>query len=109
MEIGTSVDPAVELEGKRFDFIVTAATSVDERFVSVPLFADQMVCVMPVDHPLAGQAHVGYADFNSYNFIAHAEKSRNRFYQAVLKMPYTPVDCPPRLNIVNSQYSSSMA
>ena len=92
-----------------FDFIVTAAPTVDERFVSVPLFADQMVCLMPADHPLAGQAHVGYADFHRCNLIAHAENGRNRFYQAVLKLPYTPVDCPPRLNIVNSQYSSSMA
>lgn len=85
LEIGTSINLAEELEGKRFDFIVTAAPTIDERFVSAPLFADQMVCVMPTDHPLADQAHVGYSDFNRYNFIAHAEKGRNRFYQAVLK------------------------
>ena len=109
LEIGTSIGLAEELEGERFDFIIAVPT-VDERFVSVPLFADQMVCLMPADHPLPGQAHVGYADFHRCNLIAHAENGRNRFYQGgVVKLPYTPVDCPPRLNIVNSQYSSSMA
>jgi len=83
--IGMAEDLAEDLEGGRFDLVVTAAPAVEERFRYAPLFADQMVCVLPPDHPLSGQDYVRMEDFSRFNLISHAERGRNRFYQTVLK------------------------
>lgn len=85
IEVGNSVDLLDELEGKRYDLIITGAISPDNNFTSIPLFKDQLVCVMPEEHPLAACSFVQLADFADNNLIAHADKGRNRFYQQVLK------------------------
>lgn len=84
-EIGTSTDLATDLESKKFDFIITAATVPDEQYTYVPLFADQLVCIMPADHPLRARACVQYEDFGRFNLISHSEKGASRFYQLALK------------------------
>lgn len=83
--IGTAYDSAEDLENGKFDFIITAAPRGDVRWSYAPLFADTMVCGMPVGHQLSGQLWIGLDDFRHYNMISHAERGRNRFYQAVLK------------------------
>jgi LysR family transcriptional regulator, regulator for metE and metH len=85
IEVGNSVDLLEELEGKRYDLIVTGATSPGNSFTSVPLFKDQLVCIMTEDNPLAACSFVQLDDFADNNLIAHADKGRNRFYQQVLK------------------------
>jgi len=83
--IGTAADLAGDLEAGKFDFIVTAAPVGDERFSYIPLFSDAMVCVLPVDHSLGEQQYVRIEDFSRFKLIAHAERGKNRFYQALLK------------------------
>lgn len=83
--IGTSSDLAKELETRKYDCIITAAAPKDHNFDTLPLFADQMVCIMPADHPLSSRSWVALEDFNRFNLICHAEKEQNRFYQLVLK------------------------
>lgn len=84
-EIGTSSNLATDLESKKFDFIITAAPAPDEQYTYVPLFADQLVCIMPADHPLRARACVQYEDFGRFNLISHSEKGASRFYQLALK------------------------
>ncbi len=85
IEMGSSTDLVEELEAKKYDIVISGAISPDEVHTSVPLFADQLVCVMPEGHPLAACSFVQFEDFSGVNLISHAEQSRNRFYQQVLK------------------------
>jgi LysR family transcriptional regulator for metE and metH len=84
-EIGNSGNLAEELETGRYDFVITASAAKDDHFDYLPLFADQMVCILPKDHPLSSRSYVRFEDFNGFNLISHAEKAQNRFYQLVLK------------------------
>lgn len=85
IEVGNSVDLQRELEGKKYDLIISGAVSSDEGLISVPLFQDQLVCIMRADHPLSSCSFIQFEDFRGINLISHAEKSKNRFYQQVLK------------------------
>ena len=84
-EIGNAGDLAQELETKRYDLIITASAPKDDNFAYLPLFADQMVCIMPTGHPLSSRTWIQYEDFRAFNLISHAEKAQNRFYQMILK------------------------
>jgi LysR family transcriptional regulator for metE and metH len=85
LHIGAAEELAAELENSRHDLVVTAAPADDGRLQYQPLFADQMVCVLPPEHPLAGQSWIEAADFQKYSLISHADRSRNRFYQMMLR------------------------
>ncbi|MCG2822302.1 MAG: LysR family transcriptional regulator [Desulfobulbaceae bacterium] len=85
LEIGTASDLVHDLESRKFDLVVTAATAPDERFTCLPLFADQLVCAMSAAHPLRAAAFVRYEDFGDSNLISHAEMAASRFYQGALK------------------------
>ena len=85
IEVGNSVDLSGELAEKKFDLVISGTAAPDDTYTSVPLFQDQMVCIMHADHPLATCSFVQLDDFRGNNLISHAEKGRNRFYQQVLK------------------------
>jgi len=85
LELGGSHDLVDELENKKFDFIITAGVKMDERFICKTLFADQLVCIMPVEHSLSSRSYVRFEDFSRFNLISHAEKEASRFYQHYLK------------------------
>ena len=92
IEVGNSADLREELEGKRYDLIISGAISPGDIHTSVPLFKDQLVCIMNGDHPLAACGFIRLEDFGDHNFISHTDKSRNRFYQQILK----PRDIEPK-------------
>ena len=85
LEIGTSHDPARELEQKRYDIIVTARPEPKTSYEQQPLFQDQLVCIMERHHPLAGQKYVRLQDFQDLNMISHAEKEESKFYELFLQ------------------------
>ena len=85
IEVGNSTDLLKELEGKQYDLIISGAISPSDTHTSVPIFEDQLVCVMQEDHPLASCNFIRLEDFSSYNLISHTDKNRNRFYQQILK------------------------
>jgi LysR family transcriptional regulator for metE and metH len=85
IEVGNSVDLIEELEGKKYDLIISGAIAPSEVHTAVPLFKDQLVCIMPKDHPLATCSFIQLDDFAGNNLLSHAEKSKNRFYQQILK------------------------
>jgi LysR family transcriptional regulator for metE and metH len=87
-EIGNSSDLDEELQTKQYDFIITAATAAtakNEYYHYVPLFEDQIICIMPSDHPLTAHKWIDFKDFNHVNLISPTEKGRSRFYQSFLK------------------------
>jgi DNA-binding transcriptional LysR family regulator len=57
----------------------------EDQFTYLPLFEDQLVCILPADHPLKARPYARPEDFGSLNLIFHVERAGNRFYQAVLK------------------------
>jgi LysR family transcriptional regulator, regulator for metE and metH len=85
IEIGNSTDLNGELESKKFDLIISGVVSPDDTHTTIPLFQDQLVCIMQADHPLSTCSFIQFEDFRGNNLISHAEKGRNRFYQQVLK------------------------
>ena len=85
IEVGNSADLSEELENKKYHLIISGAVSAGELHASVPLFQDQLVCIMKDDHPLSACDFVQLDDFRRNNLISHAEKRKNRFYQQVLK------------------------
>ena len=84
-EIGNCGNPAQDLATKRFDIVITGARGDDDHCTYVPLFEDQMVCIMPSGHPLSTMAFVRLQDFGRYKLISHAERELNKFYQYILK------------------------
>ena len=85
LEIGDARSLIEELEAKRYHLIITGATDVDKHYDVLPLFTDQLVCIMPPDHPLSSRSWVQFEDFEKFKFISHAERAQNRFYQFFLK------------------------
>ena len=85
VELGHSIDPAKDLESKRYDLVIIASKEIDAQFVSQPLFEDRGVCIMPQGHPLCDQTYIHLEDFGNFNLISHTDKQHNRFYQVVLK------------------------
>lgn len=84
VEIGNSIDLNKELESKTYDLVITAEPGKMDPLVGVPLFEDQMVAILPMDHPLGTQAYLCLEDFQAINLISHRGKKDNRFYQAAL-------------------------
>ncbi len=85
IEVGNSIDLVEELEEKKYDLIISGAIPPAEVHTAVPLFKDQLVCIMPKDHPLAACSFIQLEDLIGKNLLSHAEKGKNRFYQQVLK------------------------
>lgn len=85
VEIGNASDAGRELLSKRFDIVISAVSAGDDTFAQEPLFEDQLVCIMAVDHPLSERPFVRYADFQHHKFITHVEKAQSRFYQQALQ------------------------
>ena len=85
LEIGTSHDPAKELEQKKYDIIVSARSWHDDSYEQQTLFQDQLVCIMEKDHPLAAQKYIRLEDFQRESLISHAEKGESKFYELLLQ------------------------
>ncbi len=85
LEIGTSQDPARELEQKKYDIVISARSLHDHCYAQQSLFQDQLVCIMEKDHPLAAQEYIRLEDFQEVNLISHAEKGESKFYELLLQ------------------------
>jgi LysR family transcriptional regulator for metE and metH len=84
-EIGNSDDPVQELEAKKYDLIVTVVRTPDDASIYSPLFSDQLVCILPENHPFSTRPYIHLQDFNRMDLISYVEKGRNKFYLTALK------------------------
>lgn len=85
-ELGSSTDVVEELESKTFDVVITVGEDLPEHIQSYPLFHDQMVCVLPAQHPLTSHPFVRWQDFADNCLILPNEKNISRAYQEGLKI-----------------------
>jgi DNA-binding transcriptional LysR family regulator len=76
-EIGNSENPIRELEIKKYDLIITAASSPVGAHRYSPLFKDQMVYILPENHLLSTQPYIHLQDFSRMDFISHADIGEN--------------------------------
>ena len=97
--IGNSDHMLEELETGQFDVVITGSSENGGPFVYLPLFEDQMVCIMAQSHPLTARSRLDYKDFNNEMLIAHAEKNKNKFYQNCL----LPAGVKPKNYMIVSQ------
>jgi LysR family transcriptional regulator for metE and metH len=72
--------------------IITAGTIPDDTFASCELFQDQLVCILPPNHALSAQPYISLQDCKKIELLSHSEKSKNRFYQKLLR----PKDIEPK-------------
>ncbi len=85
VEIGSSPDTIKELEFRKYDLVITATAAESDHVTFSPLFADQMVCIIGNEHPLAARPYIRYEDVSGFNLRGHAEREKSGFYQIALK------------------------
>ncbi len=84
-EIGNSEDIFQELESEKFDFIITGLAQGDNMLSYIPLFEDQMVCIMHEDHPLTAKTYIDFPDFADENLIFNSERGKDMFHKDSMK------------------------
>ncbi len=84
-EIGNSENVFNELESEKFDFVITGLPQNDDTLKYFPLFRDQMICIMPIDHPLTAKSYVDFFDFTNENLIFNSERGKDMFFKDALK------------------------
>lgn len=85
LEIGTSHDPATELDQKKYNIILSAKSLSGNSYAQQALFQDQLVCIMDKHHPLAGQSYIQLGDFQDISIISHVGKRASKFYELQLR------------------------
>ncbi len=84
-EIGISHEPAADLLQRKYDVVVTALAPGNNNFDHVPLFCDELICIMGCDHPLSSRPHMRLADFHGQKLISHVTREESSFYQRILR------------------------
>ncbi|THB76965.1 MAG: LysR family transcriptional regulator [Desulfobacteraceae bacterium] len=85
LEIGNSVNAVDELNTETYNLIISVLPDSPESACKKPLFRDEMVAVLPPDHPLSRKSYLELEDFALENLISARSKSRNWFFQKTLK------------------------
>ena len=85
LAIGRSADTVRELSDNTHDLVITVHVEEPEDTESLPLFRDEMMVILPPDHPLAQSAFLEYSDFRDWNLLSTRPESTNRFFQSVLR------------------------
>jgi LysR family transcriptional regulator, regulator for metE and metH len=84
-EIGNSEHVFKELSSEKFDFIVTGMPKNDDTLNYIPLFSDQIVCIMPNGHPLTTKSNIQFSDFDDENIIFNSERGKDMFFKDALR------------------------
>jgi len=72
------------LEGS-VDLVIASSEVDDPRLRVTPLFEDEMVALMSVDHPLADKPFLAPEDFATETLLGYATLDDNTMYQLVLR------------------------
>jgi LysR family transcriptional regulator, regulator for metE and metH len=76
--------PLEALAEGRLDLAVVSSPLRDRRFVGRPLFADELVAVMPPGHPLAARPWLRAADFAGEKLILYTSPEESTAFQKLL-------------------------
>ena len=83
--IGHSADAGRELSTNAYDLVILVQTESANGAEMIPLFRDEMVAILPPDHPLTRKSYLEFADFQNENYISARPISLNWFHQKFLK------------------------
>jgi LysR family transcriptional regulator for metE and metH len=83
--IGHSADAARELSTNAYDLVIMVKTESADEAEIIPLFRDEMMAILPPDHPLTRKPHLELTDFQDENYISTRPAPMNWFYQQFLK------------------------
>ncbi len=64
-------DPEQALQDNAIDLAIVSYPCNGDKLESIKLFQDEMVAVLPTDHPKAAQAHLEVEDFASETYFAY--------------------------------------
>lgn len=83
--IGNSPEADQDLLAEKTDIAISTSPMVHPKIGFVPLFEDEVRCVLPADHALAHKAFLEAEDFNGADYIAMVGKDGPSFYRFLLK------------------------
>ena len=63
VEVAVARRPLEALQGGRIDILLTTEPHSEAELTATPLFDDELLAIMPADHPLAKRAHLKATDF----------------------------------------------
>jgi LysR family transcriptional regulator for metE and metH len=76
--------PLEALAEGRLDLALVSTPLRDRRFLGTPLFADELVAVVPPGHRLAGRAWLKASDFAGENLILYTSPEESTAFQKML-------------------------
>lgn len=68
---GVTRDPLRALSNRHVDIVVTSGDATPISTYQIPLFTDELLFIVPLDHPLAGKPYVDGADIEGEDFITY--------------------------------------
>jgi LysR family transcriptional regulator, regulator for metE and metH len=77
-------EPLPALLGGRLDVAIVSSPSRDKRLRYKPLFKDELVAVLPPDHPLAARPYLRARDFADQHLILYVAPPDSVLYHEVL-------------------------
>ncbi len=81
-----SEDPVVLLNNNQADIVLAATPVLQNNIQSTSLIEDQLVAVLPVDHPLASKDYLDPEDFEKEIFVTHHTlPETGREYEKIFK------------------------
>jgi LysR family transcriptional regulator for metE and metH len=83
--IGNAFDAVEDLTSKKSDVVITGMVLDDDNTASLPLFEDELVCIMAPDSPACANPFIRLEDFSGLSLISPYEKNRYKFYLMALK------------------------
>jgi LysR family transcriptional regulator for metE and metH len=90
--VGATDNPLQALLDGKIDLALVSEPSKDSKLTYTPLFQDEMVAVMSVDHPLASRSYLRAEDFANEHLLVYTSIAESLLFKKVL----SPAGVAPR-------------
>ncbi len=84
IDLENTYDPLPALLNAKLDLAIVCDAPLDARLIYRPLFKDELVAVMPPDHPLVARTYLRAADFADQHLFLCITPKNSDLYQFVL-------------------------
>jgi LysR family transcriptional regulator for metE and metH len=85
IEVAATSDPLAHLLEGRLDVAIVSGKVRDRQIITRPLFDDELVLVVPPDHPLASRPYVKPEELATETLLIHPKKEESTSYAMVTK------------------------
>lgn len=82
--VETTHQPLPALLNGKLDLAIVSTQSPDKRLLYKPLFKDELVAILPPDHPLAARTYLRARDFADQHLVLYVPPHESDLYQMVL-------------------------